>query len=382
MLDAEGNELALAEGKTTQVLNITQAEETFTFEGVASKPVPSLLRGFSAPVKLEYPYSRDELMFLMAHDSDGFSRWDAAQTLAVDIMQSLIADYRPEAEMQLDARLLEAFRTVLTAADLDKAMVSKVLTLPSEAYLAELADVIDVDAIHAVRAFMRRTIAEALESELLAVYQQNDLDVVYSPDADAIARRSLKNLCLSYLMTLEKPDYLTLAKAQYDKADNMTDMQVALTVVAHSVYQDDAKVMLDDFYQRWQDESLVVNLWLSVQASAPQAETLNQVKQLQSHPAFDSKNPNKLRSLVAVFCAQNAVNFHALDGAGYRFLADWIIELNKQNPQIAARMLTPLTRWRKFAAERQSLMKAELQRIQASGDLSKDVFEVVSKSLA
>lgn len=261
-------------------------------------------------------------------------------------------------------------------------MVSKVLTLPSEAYLAELADVIDVDAIHAVRAFMRRTIAEALESELLAVYQQNDLDVVYSPDADAIARRSLKNLCLSYLMTLEKPDYLTLAKAQYDKADNMTDMQVALTVVAHSVYQDDAKVMLDDFYQRWQDESLVVNLWLSVQASAPQAETLNQVKQLQSHPAFDSKNPNKLRSLVAVFCAQNAVNFHALDGAGYRFLADWIIELNKQNPQIAARMLTPLTRWRKFASERQSLMKAELQRIQASGDLSKDVFEVVSKSLA
>jgi aminopeptidase N len=381
LLNGDGEELPLAGGDKTEILNITEPEQVFTFKGLKQKPVPSLLREFSAPVKLFYPYQRDELMFLMANDSDGFSRWDAAQKLAVDIMQALIADYVPQAEMQLDERLVAAFKSVLDAEGLDKAMVSKVLTLPSEAYLSELSDCVDVDAIFEVRNFVKRTLAEKLQSTLLSVYKENDTDDVYQPDADSVARRSLKNLCLSYLMSLETDAYLELAKRQYEKADNMTDMQTALVLVAHSAFEDDADKLLADFYDRWKSESLVVNLWLSIQAANPTEGALARVNALMEHSAFDRKNPNKLRSLISVFCAQNSVNFHSLDGSGYRFLADRIIELNKQNPQIAARMLTPLTRWKKFSTQRQALMLAELERIRDSGELSKDVFEVVSKSL-
>lgn len=382
LLNSEGEDITLANGAATAVLDVTEAEQTFTFTGLTSKPVPSLLRGFSAPVKLFYPYERDELMFLMAHDSDGFSRWDAAQKLAVDIMQELVAAYQPGNEMDLDKRLVTAFKQVLEAEGLDKAMVSKVLTLPSEAYLSELADEVDVEAIYEVRKFVRKEIAKQLEGSLLEVYKANDTEEEYSPDSDSIARRSLKNLCLSYLMCLEKEVYLELANQQYQKADNMTDMQAALTLVAHSEFSADAERLLADFYDKWQNESLVVNLWLSIQSADPKSGALQRVEQLMQHPAFDAKNPNKLRSVISVFCAQNTVNFHAMDGSGYGFLADRIIELNKQNPQIASRMLTPLTRWKKYSPERQALMKAELERISNSGELSKDVYEVVSKSLA
>ncbi|WP_286238183.1 aminopeptidase N [Neptuniibacter halophilus] len=382
LIDPSGAELPLAEGQGTQVLNLTETEQVFCFTGLSQKPVPSLLRGFSAPVKLSYPYTRDELMFLMAHDSDGFCRWDAAQKLAVDIMQELIAAYKPDQTMQLDERLITAYRAVLEAEGLDQAMVSKVLSLPSEAYLSELAEVVDVDAIHQVRNFVRRTLAAALETLLLQRYQETDIAEEYSPEADAIARRSLKNLCLSYLISLEKEEYLELAKAQYAKADNMTDMQAALSLVVHSVFAADAEAMLADFYERWSGESLVVNLWLSIQASDPKPGALQRVEALMQHPAFDAKNPNKLRSVISVFCAQNPVNFHAADGSGYRFLAQQIIQLNKQNPQIASRMLTPLTRWKKFPQQRQKLMIEALESVRDCGELSKDVFEVISKSLA
>ncbi|WP_415905601.1 aminopeptidase N [Neptuniibacter sp. QD48_55] len=382
LLDENGEDLVLANGQTTEVLNITEAKQTFTFKGLVAKPVPSILRGFSAPVKLFYPYQRDELMFLMANDSDGFSRWDAAQKLAVDIMQGLIADYRDGKTLELDERLVSAYKSILETEGLDKAMVSKVLTLPSEAYLSELADEIDVDAIYNVRKFVRQTLAAELEATLLQCYQDNDLDLQYSPDSDSIARRSLKNLCLSYLTSLDKPEYLELAQAQYAKSDNMTDMQAALVQVAHSENDKAAQDLLDDFYDRWKDESLVVNIWLSIQASNPKEQAIDRVKALMEHPAFDAKNPNKLRSLISVFCAQNPVNFHAKDGSGYQFLADRIIELNAQNPQVASRMVTPLSRWKKYDKVRQVLMLKELERIRDSGNLSKDVFEVVSKSLA
>ena len=381
LLASDGNEIVLPNGTTTEILDVTEAEQHFVFKGLSEKPIPSLLRGFSAPVKLFYPYQRDELMFLMAHDSDGFSRWDAAQTLAVDIMQELVSGYSANQKMVLDERLVAAFKMVLSSKGLDKAMVSKVLTLPSEAYLSELAECVDVDAIYHVRQFVKRQLAEKLETLFVSTYQENDVESVYSPDAESVARRSLKNLCLSYLMSLETDTYLAFAQNQYDQADNMTDMQAALVLVVHSSFAEAAELMLSDFYQRWQSESLVVNLWLSIQAADPKAGALERVKALMAHPAFDSKNPNKLRSLISVFCAQNTVNFHALNGSGYRFLADRILELNSQNPQIAARMLTPLTRWKKYSLQRQELMREQLQRIEASEDLSKDVFEVVSKSL-
>lgn len=381
LLASDGTEVTLPDGETSGVLVLDKPEQSFSFSGLSEKPVPSLLREFSAPVKLNYQYSRDELMFLMAYDTDGFSRWDAAQKLAVGIMQELVNDYQAGIELQLDSALVEAYRLVLSNPELDKAMVSKVLALPSEAYLAELAEEVDVDAIHSVREFVRKTLATELEELFADVYRANNLTQAYSPDAESIARRSLKNLALAYLMALEKPIYTELAKAQYRNADNMTDQQSALTLIAHSSDESLSAQLLEDFYQQWKGESLVVNLWLGIQATDTRSGALQRVQGLMKHPAFDARNPNKLRALIANFCAQNSVNFHALDGSGYQFLADRVLELNKQNPQIASRMLTPLTRWRKFSAERQTLMLSQLQRIADSGDLSKDVFEVVSKSL-
>ena len=382
LLSPEGKDLLGDAQSATLVLHLTKTSQQFVFENIDQEPVPSLLRGFSAPVKLEYPYTPEQLIFLMQHDSDGFNRWDAAQQLAVQIMQQLIKDYQDGTSLQLGSELIEAYRSVLTNAELDKAMVAKVLTLPSEAYLSELAEEIDPVAIHEVRRYVRKALAEALKSELLAVYEANQDTGEYSPDAVSIARRSLANLSLGYLMATGERFALELAEQQFEHADNMTDSQAALSLIAHSEFSDSAEALLQRFYQRWEKESLVVNQWLSVQASDPKPGALARVKELQQHPAYDAKNPNKLRSLVAVFCGQNAINFHNLDGSGYRFLADQIIILNKQNPQIASRLLTPLTRFRRYQPARKQLMRSELERIGDSGELSKDVYEVISKSLS
>ena len=382
LLDAQGQDIPLNGGNTTEVLEFVATEQSFVFDNIAVEPTPSLLRDFSAPVKLKFPYSREQLVFLMQYDSDGFNRWDAAQQLAVGIMTDLVVDHQQGRPLVLDSALIEAYRQILNDTSLDKAMVAKVLTLPSEAYLSELAEVIDVDAIHQVHRFVKESIATALAPLFLQIYHDNTSAEEYSPDAVSVARRSLKNLALSYLMTTEQPDYLALALQQFKQADNMTDSQAALTLIAHSRFEAEAAEVLASFYQRWQTESLVVNQWLAVQASDPKPGGLDRVKALQQHEAYDASNPNKIRSLVSVFCAQNMQNFHNSDGSGYRFLADQIIVLNKQNPQIASRLLTPLTRWKKYSTERGELMKAELQRINNSGDLSRDVFEVLSKSLA
>ncbi|MFW1676158.1 aminopeptidase N [Pontibacter sp. JAM-7] len=382
LLDSEGNDLPLAEGYHTQVLELTQPEQQFVFEGLSSKPVPSLLRGFSAPVKLNFPYSREALMFLMANDSDGFARWDAAQQLVVGIMQEMMDRLTQGQPLTLADELVTAYRAVLTDNALDPAMVAKVLTLPSEAYLAELAECVDVDAIHEVRCFLRQSLAQALAPDWQRVYRDNQTEGEYSPDAKSIAHRSLKNLALSYLMALETEESLALAQQQYRQADNMTDMQVALSLVAHSGFAAAADELLTDFYQRWQNESLVVNQWFAIQVTDPKPGALARVEKLMQHPAFDRRNPNKLRAVIGNFCAQNKVNFHAEDGSGYRFLAEQILLLNTQNPQVASRLLTPLTVWRKYPSQRQALMRQALEQIQSCKDLSRDVYEVVSKSLA
>tara|TARA_R110001583_G_scaffold11650_2_gene52502 strand:+ start:3291 stop:5915 length:2625 start_codon:yes stop_codon:yes gene_type:complete len=379
LLDPEGNDYPLAMGQT-QLLALSESEQSFVFEGISRKPVPSLLRGFSAPVKLSYPYSRDELVFLMSHDSDGFNRWDASQRLAVAVIQELINTYQAGAELVLDPALIAAYSRVLSDPDLDPAMVAKVLQLPSEGYLAELAEVIDPQAIHQVREFVRRGLAQALEGLLMDAYRRNRSEGEYLLDASAIAQRSLQNTALAYLMALEQPRTLLLAQQQFETADNMTDALAALSLIAHSGFSDARQQALDLFFQRWQDDPLVVNQWLSVQAMSPGDDTLEQVQRLMQLPLFDLKNPNRVRALVAVFCGQNAAQFHRDDAAGYRFLADRIIELDRLNPQIASRLLTPLTRWKRYDADRQRLMRAELERIMTS-ELSKDSYEVVSKSL-
>jgi aminopeptidase N len=372
---------------THNVLELTSAEQTFVFQRVQEKPVPSLLRGFSAPVKLHYNYSRDDLIVIMSRDSDGFNRWEASQQLGLQAIHHAMGAYqRGEdlATVQLDAELIGAYRSVLQDDSLDKAMVAYMLSLPSEAYLSELADLVDVEAIHYSRAAIRKIIARELRDDFMRIYHAYDHAQVYAATAEAIAARSLKNVALGYLMLLGEENVIRACEQQYRTANNMTDVMAALTQMVNAdtpLAQQLTEVALADFYQRWQHESLVVNQWISVQATCVLPNTLAKVKALQAHAAYDSKNPNKIRALVASFCNGNPINFHAGAGAGYQFLADQIIVLNAQNPQIASRLLTPLTKWKKYNAERQVLMKAQLERIMAEPNLSKDVFEVVSKSL-
>jgi aminopeptidase N len=366
---------------TELVLDVTEAEQQFVFEQVEEDAVPSLLRGFSAPVKLSCNYSRDQLMLLMSKDSDGFVRWDAAQQLGVQVLHDMITALQAGEEMVLDARLLEAYRTVLLDSSLDKAMVALMLQLPTEAYLAEIAEVVDVQAIHTARSTARKLIAEQLQEQLWQVYHDNQLQEVYQANADQIAARSLKNTVLAYLMLLDNELALQACSEQFDRSENMTDVLAAFNCLLNSPYEAEKARVLEVFYQRWHDESLVVNQWFMAQAVCTVPGALERVKQLMTHPAFDIKNPNKVRSLIGAFCGQNAVNFHQPVGAGYRFLTEQILFLNTVNPQVASRMVGPLTKWRKYPQHQQQLMKAELEQIMAEPELSRDVFEVVSKSL-
>ncbi|MBX6692019.1 aminopeptidase N [Pseudomonas sp. USTB-Z] len=391
LLDAAGNDLPLqlageeaAQG-TSRVLSVTEAEQTFTFQGIQAKPLPSLLRGFSAPVKLSFPYDRDQLMFLMQHDSDGFNRWEAGQQLSVQVLQELIGQHQRGEALKLDQRLITALGTVLGNESLDPAMVAEMLSLPGEAYLTEISQVADVDAIHAAREFARQQIAEHLFDALWARYQAHravSRSTAYVASAEHFARRSLQNIALSYLMQSGKQQVLDATLEQFEHCDNMTERLTALAVLVNSPFEAERAKALAAFAEHFKDNPLVMDQWFSVQAASTLPGGLARVKALMQHPAFTLKNPNKVRALIGAFAGQNLVNFHAADGSGYRFLADLVIELNALNPQIASRQLAPLTRWRKYDDARQALMKGELERILASGELSSDVYEVVSKSLA
>ncbi|UXY54538.1 aminopeptidase N [Pseudomonas tohonis] len=391
LLDAAGNDLPLRLAGESEahggnrVISVTEAEQTFTFVDIAEKPLPSLLRGLSAPVKLSFPYGRDQLMFLMQHDSDGFNRWDAGQQLSVQVLQELIGQHQRGEALVLDTRLLDAFRSLLEDESLDQAMVAEMLSLPSEAYLTEISEVADVDAIHAAREFARRSISDALFPQLLARYQANralSRETPYVASAEHFARRTLQNIALSYLMLSGKAEVLQACLEQFEACDNMTERLTALSVLVNSGFEDEKARALASFADHFKDNPLVMDQWFSVQAGSTLPGGLERVQALMGHKAFTLKNPNKVRALIGAFANQNLVNFHRADGAGYRFLADHVITLNALNPQIASRQLAPLTRWRKYDEARQTLMRAELERILASGELSSDVYEVVSKSLA
>ncbi|MCQ4346700.1 aminopeptidase N [Pseudomonas stutzeri] len=391
LLDVHGHELALrlageteAVG-TSRVLAVTEAVQSFTFVEVPDRPLPSLLRGFSAPVKLHYPYGRDQLMFLMQHDSDGFNRWEAGQQLAVQVLQELVEQQQRSEPLHLDARLIEALRSVLADESLDPAMVAEMLALPAEAYLAELSEVADVDAIHIAREFARKEISRELFDLLWNRFQAcraTSRSTPYAAEAAQIARRSLQNIALSYLMLAESDEVLDACEEQFEHADNMTERLAALAVLVNSPFDAEKAQALAKFADYFKADALVMDQWFAVQAGSPLPGGLERVQALMHHHAFTLKNPNKVRALIGAFANQNHVNFHRVDGAGYRFLADQVIALDALNPQIASRLLTPLTRWRKFDATRQALMRGELERILAGGGLSGDVYEVVSKSLA
>jgi len=369
LVGPKGEEL-LAEG--THVLSVTEAAQRFTFEGIATKPVPSLLRSFSAPVILKYDYSEADLVHLMAHDADPFNRWEAGQRLAA----SVILDRAGEPSRAF----LDACARVLADADGDPAFAAEALALPSETFLAEQLAVVDPDALHAARNRLRRTLAEFLEDGLLATYRAHATAGPYSPDAASAGRRALRNLCLGILMELETAEIRALCYEQYARSDNMTESFAALGFLANCDCVERTKA-LESFYDKWKNEPLVVDKWLAVQAASRLPGTLARVKELLVHPAFDLKVPNKVYALIRTFAA-NHVRFHGADGEGYGFLADQVIALDALNPQVAARMARGFDRWRKFDARRQANAIGQLERIRDNQGLSRDVAEIVTKALA
>ena len=365
---------------TTRVLELRDSEQVFDFLDISEPPVPSLLRGFSAPVKLRAALTDADLAFLLAHDSDPFNRWEAGQALATRLMLALIGDYRAGRPLHLEQSFIEAFARLLADAESDRAFAAKALALPGEGYLAQQMDEIAPDAIHLVRDFVRRRLAESLKESWVATWRACLSDEPYSVDAGAVGRRALKGVALAYLMTLETAEAHSLAAGQFEGATTMTDAIDALALLAASdAPQRDAA--LEDFYRRWSHDPLVVNKWLGIQAASPRSDTLARVVALLEHPAFEIRNPNKVYALIGSFASGNQVRFHAADGAGYAFLTDQILRLDPMNPQVASRLAGPFARWRRFDAERRALMRSQLERLAATGGLSRDVFEIVDKSL-
>lgn len=386
LLDRTGRELPLqladetAPKGTQRVLELSNRSDSFQFVGIPAHPVPSLLRGFSAPVKLSFDYRDEDLMFLMAHDSDPFNRWDAAHSLAKTTLLSLVEDHRQQREPTLQPGFVEAFRHALIDEASDPALLAEVLTLPSESILGDQMETVDVEAIHSMREWLKRNLATALKADFLAVYERNYASASYDIQPASIARRSLKNLSLNYLMLLDDPEIVRLCMRQFESSDNMTDRMAALSALANRDCLERNQA-LTSFEAQWRDDPLVMDKWFAVQANSKLPGTLQTVKQLMLHPAFSLRNPNKVRSLVGVFCSANISGFHASDGSGYGFLADQVIALDKLNPQVAARMMRLMTRWRRYDAARQALMRGEFERVLAQPGLSRDVFEIASKSL-
>ena len=369
-----------------RIYPITQSRQEIVFHNIDSKPIPSLLRNFSAPVKLEYLYTQEELYFLMVHDTDGFNRWNAGQSLASQVITSFQSG-DPEKIDEASTVICKAFKLILNDSrnkkEGDKAMLAHILELPSEGSLIEQAQVAAVDDIHNARESVADFISANLIADFADVFNSNLSERKFSVESTDMARRALKNISLNYLV--RSGDRLWIEKCfdQFNQSDNMTDQLAALRfLVIHSEKhcREEADHALRMFYDQWKHEPLVVDQWFVTQALYPGEESLERVKDLCKHQAFDIKNPNKVRSLIGVFSSQNHIQFHQSGGKGYEFLADSIIQLDQINPQIAARMMTPLTRWKKFDYERQVLMQDQLQRVKETPNLSKDVFEVAEKS--
>ncbi|GFO62604.1 aminopeptidase N [Geomonas paludis] len=386
LLDRDGNELPLqlageaAAAGTSRVLELRGETETFTFAGIKERPVPSLLRNFSAPVKLQYPYSDEDLNLLMTRDSDPFVRWEAGQVQAVKLIMGLTGEIQAGRQAQVPESFIESFRRLLADDSQDRAFLAETLTLPAESYLAEQMAVIDPDAIHQARELVRSTVGRRLWSELTAVRAACAPKAPYRPDDGLAGCRRLKNLCLAYLMAAGGQEAIDACMAQYRSADNMTDSLGALAQLTSCACPERDEA-LASFYDCWRGDRGVIDKWFTHQALSRLPDTMDRVLALLEHPDFDLRNPNRVRSLVGAFSQGNQVRFHDAGGRGYRFLADQILRLNAINPQIAARMLTPFSRWRRYDAHRQELMKKELERILAEPGLARDVYELAAKSL-
>ncbi|MFV9667608.1 aminopeptidase N [Pantoea sp. KXB25] len=381
LYDGEGKVIPLQNNghPVSSVLNVTEEFQTFIFDNVYFQPVPSLLREFSAPVKLDYKWSDAQLTFLMRHARNDFSRWDAAQSLLATYIRLNVARYQQGQHLSLPLHVADAFRAVLLDADSDPALTALILTLPSENEIAELFDTIDPQAIALVRDALQRTLARELADEFYAIYnacQQPE----YRVEHQAIGQRSLKNVCLTYLAFSDAQLADKLVQTQYEQATNMTDALAALsTAVAAQLPCRDA--LLAAYDERWHQDGLVMDKWFVLQATSPAANVMRNVRNLLNHRSFTMSNPNRVRSLIGAFASANPAAFHARDGSGYKFLVEMLTDLNSRNPQVAARMVEPLIRLKRYDEERQALMRQALEQLLALDKLSGDLYEKISRAL-
>ncbi len=376
----------------SETVQLTNQTQSVTFEGITAKPLPSLLRDFSAPVKLNYDYSTEETIFLMKHDSDDFNRWEASQRLAKTLMLEMLQAKSKGEPFGLEPKVIDAFQGVLNDAELDNALKAEALTLPSENDIAEAMaatpDKADPEAIHEVREFLLKSIASGLRIPFENSYGSLATNLkkqgAYSPDAISIGMRRLKNTCLAYISQLNDPAVSALIYQQFleslQAGGNMTDTLAALSCLS-DMQCPERDQAFNDFEAKWQHDTLVMDKWFVMQATSSLPDTLDNIKALMKHKLFDMKNPNKVRSLIGAFANGNPVNFHNADGSGYEFHADRVLELDKFNPQVASRMARALMNWRQYETGRSELMRAQLERIKAVEGLSGDVFEIVSKAL-
>jgi aminopeptidase N len=389
LLSSDGSSLALRlEGdsateprSTTRVLELRESEHAFVFEDVDEEPVPSILRGFSAPVRFEMERSRESLTFLMAHDADAVNRWDAGQQLALVLLVEATDQILSGATFELDDGFGAAWGRVLGDDSLDGSLRTLALTLPGERVVAQEMDVIEPDAIHAAREFLGAALADTHRDQLWSTYRDLSPEGPYRHERSSIDRRRLRNTALRSLVWTGDEEAIEAAWSQFQQADNMTDAQAAFVVLAEQEHARREEV-ISAFYDRWRADPLVLDKWFAIQAGSSRVDTLDRVRELTEHRDFNLGNPNRIRSLIGAFCSGNQVRFHAPSGEGYVFLADHVLALNDSNPQVASRMVSIFNDWRRYDTDRQNLMQAQLERIASSGSLSDDVYEIVNRALS
>ena len=373
LFDAKGRPLPVDQA----VLELKEAEQRFSFEGLDAKPIVSLLRDFSAPIKLIRELSTEELLALLRFETDGFAKWDAAQCLAVDSIRQCYQSSR--ATWQIPQVLLDAYRHVLLDTSLAPALRAELLSPPGFEDVAVALKDIDVTLVEDARDFFQAELGRALFNDLQTCYQSLASPVGHAMNADAYGRRKLRNVCLSLMMKGNEAEAISDCQQQFAGAKTMSDQITSFALLVNAKKDDMGSHAIQQFYQQWEKDDLVLDKWFAIQAMALKPNTLAQVKALLSHPAFNIKNPNKVRSLIGAFTQSNVRHFHAIDGSGYAFLTEMLIELDKINPQIAARLATPFTRWQRLDAPRQLLIKDQLTRL-STLPLSKDLGELVAKS--
>ena len=376
--------LKLRDGRTIErgVLTLTEPAKTFVFGDIGEPPVPSLNRGFSAPIKLIADLSADDLRFLAAHDADAFNRWQALQTLATRLLLDNVASLRAAKPARQDGGLLHALGAILDDGTLEPAFIALALTLPGESDLArEIGRDVDPDAIFAARSGLRAVVGEHLAGSLFDHYRRLSESRPYSPDAASAGRRALRNICLDLLVATRRPDAVSLAARQYQAADNMTDRMAALSTLSLCDVPERAAT-LDDFYARYADDPLIVDKWFTLQATIPEPATLDRVKALTGHRAFSFANPNRVRALIHAFALANQREFNRADGAGYDFVVNTVLALDRKNPQLAAKLLAAMKSWRVLEPGRRAMAEKALQQVAAAPSRSPDVADIVQRALA